>query len=88
MGSGFRVFAAGEVLTAANVNNYLQEQVIAVFASEAARGSAIASPEEGQFAFLTDTDTLTYYDGSAWQTFTSGGGGTGGFEQTFMLMGA
>ena len=85
MGSGFRVFAAGEVLTAANVNNYLMEQAIGVFASEAARGSAIALPEQGQFAFLSDTNTLTYYDGSAWQTFTSGGGG--GAEAALMLMG-
>lgn len=87
MGAGFRVFAAGEVLTAANVNNYLQEQVIAVFADSGARGSAIASPEQGQFAFLSDSNTLTYYDGTAWQTFTSGGG-AGGFETNFLLMGA
>jgi len=31
-----------------------------------ARGSAIASPSEGQFAYLQDTDQLAYYDGSNW----------------------
>jgi len=46
----FRIFAAGEVLTAANVNDYLAEQAISTFAGTAARSSAIASPSEGQFA--------------------------------------
>jgi len=36
------------------------------FAGTAARGSAIASPTEGMYAHLNDTDTLTYYNGSAW----------------------
>jgi hypothetical protein len=62
----FRIFAAGEVLTAANVNDYLAEQAISTFASTAARSSAIASPSEGQFAYLQDTDQLSYYTGSAW----------------------
>ncbi len=62
----FRIFAAGEVLTAANVNDYLAEQAISTFASTGARGSAIASPSEGQFAYLQDTDQLAYYDGSNW----------------------
>jgi hypothetical protein len=62
----FRIFAAGEVLTAANVNDYLAEQAIATFAGTAARASAIASPSEGQFAYLADTDQLSYYTGSAW----------------------
>jgi hypothetical protein len=64
----FRIFAAGEVLTAANVNDYLAEQAISTFASTGARGSAIASPSEGQFAYLQDTDQLAYYDGSNWIT--------------------
>lgn len=62
----FRIFAAGEVLSAANVNDYLAEQAISTFASTGARGSAIASPTEGQFSYLQDTDQLAYYDGSAW----------------------
>jgi hypothetical protein len=64
----FRIFAAGEVLSAANVNDYLAEQAIATFAGTAARSSAIASPSEGQFAYLQDTDQLSYYTGSAWVT--------------------
>jgi hypothetical protein len=64
----FRIFAAGEVLSAANVNDYLAEQAIATFAGTAARSSAIASPSEGQFAYLQDTDQLSYYDGANWVT--------------------
>jgi hypothetical protein len=45
------------------------QQQVCVFASAAARGSAIASPNEGQFAFLKDTDTLTFYDGTDWTDF-------------------
>jgi hypothetical protein len=37
-----------------------------VFAGTAARSSAIATPTEGMFAVMTDTDQLTYYTGSAW----------------------
>lgn len=65
-GAGFRTFAAGEVLTAANVNTYLMQQSITTFAGTAARSSAITSPSEGQFAYLSDTDQLSYYTGSAW----------------------
>jgi hypothetical protein len=65
-GAGFRTFAAGEVLTAANVNTYLMQQAITTFAGTAARSSAITSPSEGHFAYLADTDQLSYYTGSAW----------------------
>ena len=41
MGSGFRTFASGEVLTAANVNNYLMEQAVMSFADGTARDAAI-----------------------------------------------
>ncbi len=64
----FRIFAAGEVLTAANVNDYLAEQAVSTFAGTAARSSAIASPTEGQLSYLQDTDQLAYYDGSSWVT--------------------
>jgi hypothetical protein len=64
-GLGFKTFTTGEVLTAADVNGYLMQGVL-VFASAAARSSAIASPQEGQYSFLKDTNALEYYDGSNW----------------------
>jgi hypothetical protein len=85
-GLGFKTFASGEVLTAANVNGYLMQQTIMVFADSTARDTAIASPSEGMFVFLTGTDTLQYYDGAAWTPFTSGGGA--GLQDVFFLMGA
>ena len=64
-GLGFKTFTTGEVLTAADTNGYLMQGVL-VFASAAARDAAITSPQEGQFAYLKDTDATTYYSGSAW----------------------
>lgn len=85
-GAGYRTFVAGEVLTAANVQGYLMDQAIPVFADEAARDAAITSPSEGQHCFLSDTDALQFYTGSAW--VAAGGAGGGGFETNFLLMGA
>ena len=64
-GLGFKTFTTGEVLTSADTNGYLMQGIL-VFASEAARNSAITSPQEGQFAFTKDTNSTWYYDGAAW----------------------
>ncbi len=64
-GLGFKTFNTGEVLTSADVNGYLMQGIL-VFATEAARNNAITSPQEGQFAFTKDTNSLWYYTGSAW----------------------
>jgi len=74
-GLGFKTFTTGEVLTAADVNGYLMQGVL-VFASEAARDAAITSPQEGQFAFTKDNNSLWYYTGSAW----AASGATGDIE--------
>jgi hypothetical protein len=68
MGSGYRTFTAGEVLTASNVQNYLQDQVVMTFGGSAARSSAIgtANFEEGMTSYLTDTDKLEVYNGTNW----------------------
>lgn len=84
-GLGYKVFTAGEVLTAADLQGYAIDQVVAVFANAASAGSAIPSPTEGQFRFLKDTDAFQYYTGASWE---NAGGSDIGFEQTFMLMGA
>ena len=68
MGSGFRTFTAGEVLTASNVQNYLMDQSVMVFGGSAARSSAIgtANFEEGMVSYLTDTDKVEAYNGTNW----------------------
>jgi hypothetical protein len=65
-GAGKKTFVAGEVLLAQDVNDYLMDQSIMNFASDAARGSAIPTPTEGMFALTKDTDIVHYYNGSAW----------------------
>ncbi len=71
-GLGFKDFQTGEVLTAADVDGYLM-QGIWVFASATARDAAVTSPQEGNFAFLKDTNTTTYYTGSAWTNLDTTG---------------
>lgn len=73
-GLGFKTFTTGEVLSASNVNGYLMQGVL-VFASAAARDAAITSPQEGQFAYLKDTNATTYYTGSAWTDLVGVSGG-------------
>ena len=64
--SGYKDFTTGEVLTADDVQDYLMDQSVMVFGGTAARGSAIASPTEGMVTYLSDSDSLEVYDGSAW----------------------
>ena len=65
-GAGFKTFSVGEVLTATDVNTYLMQQTVMVFATAAARTSAIAAPSEGMVTYLSDSNSLWYYDGAAY----------------------
>ena len=65
---GFRTFVAGEVLDEDEINDYLMQGVL-VFAGTAARGSAITAPVEGQFSYLSDSNSVQFYNGSAWTAF-------------------
>lgn len=64
---GFKTFATGDVLTAADTNGYLM-QGIWVFADATARDAAVTSPQEGNACYLKDTDAIMVYSGSAWVT--------------------
>jgi len=75
-GLGRKTFTAGDILTAAQVQGFLQDQSIMVFAGTAARGTAIVAPSEGMFSYLTDTNSLTFYDGAAWASYGLSAGGT------------
>ena len=76
-GLGYKEFTTGDILTAADANGYLASQVVMVFASAAARTSAIASPQEGMVSYLKDTNSTEYYSGSAWVAI--GGSSTSSF---------
>lgn len=90
-GAGYKLFATGDVLTAAQVNTYLMQQTVMVFASATARNTALSGIlAEGLTCYLTDTNDFQIYDGSAWVSYGSGditgvtasspltGGGTSG----------
>jgi hypothetical protein len=72
--AGYKTFNTGDVLTASQVQYYLQNQSIMYFASAAARDAALTAGivQEGMFAYLADTNTTVFYDGSAWQSFGTG----------------
>ena len=65
-GLGRKTFTAGEVLTAANVNGYLMDQSVMVFAGTAARSSAIATASAGMVSFRTDGSVWEGYNGASW----------------------
>jgi hypothetical protein len=71
--AGFREFVTGEVLTAANVNDFLMKQSVMVFADGAARDSALGTAiaggnalVEGMLTYNKDTEAVEVYDGTSW----------------------
>ena len=77
-GAGYRLFNTGDVLTAAQVNTFLQQQVIMVFADSSARTTALSGVlSEGMFSYLTGTNAFQYYDGAAWADVSNPGDITG-----------
>lgn len=90
-GAGYKLFTTGSVLTAADVNTYLNEQTVMVFNNATARTTALSGVlAEGMVSYLKDTNAVEVYDGSAWVGVATGditavtagtgisGGGTSG----------
>jgi len=72
MAGGYHLFSTGEVLTAANVDNYLMNQTVMVFASASARSTALSGVvAEGMLSYRTDSHILEYYNGSSWTPVAS-----------------
>jgi hypothetical protein len=65
-----KVFTAGEVLTAADVNTFLSDQTVMTFAGTAARSSAIPTPVEGMVSYLADSDSFQAWTGASWVSLT------------------
>ena len=77
-GAGYKLFNTGDVLTAAQVNTYLNEQTVMVFADSAARTSALSGVlAEGMMSYLQDTNAVEVYDSSSWVSVGSSGDITG-----------
>jgi len=66
--AGRKVFTSGEILTAADVNSFLMDQSVMVFADSSARSSAIPAASEGMVTFREDQDVVEVFDGSAFKT--------------------
>jgi len=71
MPGGVKNWASGQTLDAADLNDYLANQVIARFATIAARTAAYGvagapALQSGLFAYVESTEKLYYYDGTSW----------------------
>lgn len=76
--SGYRTWTPGEVITASNVQSYLQDQAVLVFATPEARGSAIPVPVEGMLTYVESVGQYQYYDSASWTQLAPLTGGTQG----------
>jgi len=75
--SGYRTWTPGEVITASNVQSYLQDQTVMVFASSSVRATAVIVPTEGMLSWVEDENKYEYYNGSAWTDLGITGGTAG-----------
>jgi hypothetical protein len=67
MAEGYKDFTTGAVLTAADLEDYNQNQTVMRFASDSARNTALTTVKtEGMLALSKDTDTMNVYNGSTW----------------------
>lgn len=62
----YKVFTNGSPLPASDLNTYLMNQSVMVFADSAARSAALTSPTEGMVTYLEDTGLVYVYNGSSW----------------------
>ena len=61
----YKTFANGFPLPASDLNNFLMNQSVIVFADSAARTTAIPSPVTGMLTYLEDTNAYESWNGSA-----------------------
>ena len=81
-GLGYKLFSAGEILTAGNLQGYGIDQSVMVFSSAAERTSELSAPSQGMMSFLNDSGTTwqwyALYDSST----NPGGAKTAGWYPT------
>lgn len=70
----YKVFSNGEALTGSELNTYLMNQSVMVFASTTARDAALTAPTEGMVVWLQDADKYVYYATGAWRDLISSTG--------------
>lgn len=68
--TGRKEWAADDVLSAADLEGYLMDQVVGIWANSSARASGYLAPIEGNLSYLQDTDLYYRWNGSAWAELT------------------
>jgi hypothetical protein len=81
-GLGYKLFAAGEILTAGNLQGYAVDQSVMVFASAAERTSELTAPSQGMMSFLNDSGTTWQYYELYDASTNPGGAKTAGWYPT------
>jgi hypothetical protein len=71
-GAGVKLFNSGEVLTAAQLNQFIMDQTVTRFPDEGARDLAFGGVNqpalsEGRICYLDDSNKIQFYDGIQWQ---------------------
>jgi len=69
----YKTFANGFPLPASDLNNFLMNQSVIVFADSAARTTAIPSPVQGMLTYLEDTSAYESWNGSAFVSISNPG---------------
>ncbi len=73
MAEGYKDWAAGDILTAADLEDYTVKQSVMRFADSSARTTALSGVlAEGMMSYLKDTDSVEVYDGSSWAAVAGG----------------
>lgn len=67
-----KTWVPGESVVAADMNSYVQNQVISTHTTNAARTAAIPTPTQGMVSFLNDQVALQIYVGTAWKNLPYG----------------
>lgn len=76
--TGWKDWQIGEVVTEEDFQALIQNQVVQVYANDTVRGTALGTAvADGMIAYLTSTDALQVYNGSAWVNVSNPGDITG-----------
>jgi hypothetical protein len=67
-GAGYKLFVNGNTLSASDLNTYIQQQTVMVFASASARTTALSGVlSEGMVSYRLDSHVLEVYNGTIWE---------------------
>lgn len=72
--AGWKLWQIGEVVEAVDFQNYVQDQVVQVYANSTARSSALGTAvTAGMLSYLTASSAIEVYNGTAWASISNPG---------------